>query len=339
MRQLWTGCKASPPQFLMVFIFFSLSVPLLFFQCATLFAAYPPVVTESNLRQAIMEQGASFSSEELISMDLNSDGVLSVADLIVYVQDNNLPQAVSFVTLESTSNEGDNTLLIGVEYTKEYTGNLQYVIEGTAASGEDFTPLTGILPVDSRLEQIPITFLDDTALENVETILITLIPDTGYNIGASQQHIVYLYDNDSIWRGNLQVDNMLLGFDLTLLKSSAAYQAIVQSDGNNGLPAGDWTTNGTISDDSFVLTIGPMTVNSEDTLLATELQRTLTLTAQTTTTGHIVDLNSIIHGDLLEEFDSVQPQFSRLGNSAIVGSFTLAKDPATIPTAPSWLEP
>ncbi|MFH2124147.1 MAG: hypothetical protein ABIJ50_11785 [Pseudomonadota bacterium] len=314
------------------------SMTIIFLPMSLLGATYPSIVTEDNLRQAVLEQGSDFTADDLQAMDLNDDGHLDAADLIIYVQDNNLPQAVTFTSLESKINEGDSTLSIEVEYTKDYSGSLHYVVSGTTTSGEDFTPLSGTLPVDNRLEQITIQLTDDFNLEDAETIILTLIPDAGYNIGQSQQHIVYIEDNDATWRGNLQVNNMLLGFNVTLTKSGSIYQATVQSDGSNGLPSGTWPAHATISADSFSMTIGPVNQTAEDTLLATDLSRTITLTAQSSNTSHILDLTGLIQGAMFEEIVAdEQQQFNRQDSKAISGSFTLSKDPCLVPVMPSTL--
>jgi hypothetical protein len=311
---------------------------MLFLPAAGAHAAYPAVVTEGNLRQAILQEGGSFTSDELQSMDLNEDGHLDVADLIVYVKDNNLPRAVAFTSAHSTVNEGDNTLTVEVEYTKDYTGTLRYVVSGNATSGADFTPLSGTLPVDNRLEQITIQLTDDFNVEDGEAILLTLIPDAGYELGASQQHLVHIEDNDGTWRGNLQVHNMMLGFNVTLAKSGSTYQAAVQSDGSNGLPAGTWPATATVGANSFFMVIGPITQAADDTLLATALTRTITLTAQTLNTSHIVDMDGLIQGAMTEEIVAdQQEQFTQRGSKAITGSFTLVKDACLVSVIPATL--
>ena len=299
---------------------------------------YPPIVTEINMRKAILEQGGTFSDQELEDMDLNNDNVLNVADLVMYVNQNTLPLAVSFIKTQSNTNEKNNSLEIGVEYTKEYSGNMHYIVEGTAVSGEDFTPLSGSLSVDNRLEFINLHFIDDLDIEDVETIIITLIPDAGYQIGVSQQHVIYLYDNDATWRGNLQADNMLTGFNVALAQTGSNYEATVNSDGSNGFPVGTWSAIANITENDFSLTIGPINITPEKTLLAADFSRTILLTAQTADSNHIMDLNGLIHGDMVEEITASKPQFSRLGSNAITGSFTLVKEPDFVPVAPSGLE-
>jgi hypothetical protein len=41
---------------------------------------------------------------------------------------------------------------------------------------------------------------------------------------------------------------------------------------------------------------------------------------------------------MIEEIDASKAQFSRLGNRAVTGSFTLVKNPAFVPAAESSLE-
>ncbi|MCI5196561.1 MAG: hypothetical protein D3919_10075 [Candidatus Electrothrix sp. AW5] len=290
------------------------------------------------MRTAILENGGAFSNEELHAMDINNDGSLDTADLIIYVRQNNSDAAVSFLVSESIVNEGEDSLSLAVEYTEDYSGSLRYIVEGTAVSGQDFQTLSGSLPVSSRLEHITLNFIDDLEAEDVESIRITLLPDIDYHIGAAQQHTVYLYDNDAVWQGNLHIDGMLTGFELLLAQSGSDYTASVSSDGSDGLPAGTWPTSLSVSQDSFSLMLGPVTLEPEDTLLTAQFDRTILLTAQSDNAMHTFDLNALIQGDMIEEIDASKAQFSRLGNRAVTGSFTLVKNPSFVPAAESSLE-
>ena len=75
---------------------------------------------------------------------------------------------------------------------------LRYTVGGTAASGSDFTPLTGTvtLPAGQTSVVVSVTPLDDDDSEPDETIVLTLAPGAGYSVGGNDQAVVTLRDDD-----------------------------------------------------------------------------------------------------------------------------------------------
>lgn len=63
--------------------------------------------------------------------------------------------------------------------------SVKYSISGSAASGADFTSLSGTLTFGAAdtVLNLPITLLNDSLNENAETIVITLLAGTGYRLG------------------------------------------------------------------------------------------------------------------------------------------------------------
>lgn len=77
---------------------------------------------------------------------------------------------------------------------------LNYTISGTATSGLDFTALPGTLAFatgDSSLT-LTVSMLADTALEDAESVTLTLQPGSGYTLLAGQNHsaTAWIYDAD-----------------------------------------------------------------------------------------------------------------------------------------------
>ncbi|MCX6855302.1 MAG: cadherin-like beta sandwich domain-containing protein [Verrucomicrobia bacterium] len=77
---------------------------------------------------------------------------------------------------------------------------VNYTISGTATSGSDFTALPGTLAFASGDANLTITvsMLADTALEDAESITLTLQPGTGYTLlaGQNQSATAWIYDGD-----------------------------------------------------------------------------------------------------------------------------------------------
>ncbi len=77
---------------------------------------------------------------------------------------------------------------------------VNYTVSGTAASGSDFTALSGSIAfatADTN-KTITVSMLADTEFEDAESITLTLAPGTGYSLLAGQNHSAtgWLYDGD-----------------------------------------------------------------------------------------------------------------------------------------------
>jgi hypothetical protein len=64
-----------------------------------------------------------------------------------------------------------------------------YTIGGTATAGADYQALSGtvIIAAGSTSATIWIEAIPDTVIESTETVIITLVDDTGYKVGATAQ--------------------------------------------------------------------------------------------------------------------------------------------------------
>ena len=73
-----------------------------------------------------------------------------------------------------------------------------YTVTGSAAAGADYVPLSGsvVIPAGSTSAIIPVTAMNDTRDEDVETVVVRLTPGVGYTVAVPSQATVGILDND-----------------------------------------------------------------------------------------------------------------------------------------------
>ncbi len=292
------------------------------------------IVTEQNLRDAILER-KDFAQDQLNEMDLNRNDSADVADLVNLMKttDPGTPVA-NFDQLASEAKEGAATG-VRVNFSTFFSGVLRYSVSGTADSGIDYQALGGSVSVNGAIAEIPITVVDDLDLEEGETITITLESDQAnpppYIIGMHQKHTVRISENDSVWRGGLQFDNLSMGFKMEIAQGPSSYQAVLESDGSNGLPEGNWPVELAITRDTFSATIGPIQISEQDTLLGTAFERTIVLkSVPHTDSGHVSDLDSAIIGKMTDTLEPLSDSKKHLKRT-VEGTFALVKEPTAVP--------
>lgn len=75
---------------------------------------------------------------------------------------------------------------------------LNYTVGGTATAGSEFTVANSVsLPAGATSVTIPVTIIDDSAGEDHETVILTLLPGTGYKPGGRSVHTLTIADNDT----------------------------------------------------------------------------------------------------------------------------------------------
>jgi hypothetical protein len=313
---------------------FLLLITLCLFECKVVIAQ----VTELDLRDSILGKKV-FTVQELTNQDLNSDGQVDVTDLIYYLGDQNLLlEGVNFKVSESLVNEGDGALNLEVSISPDYQGTINYIISGQATSGEDYSVGSGSIEANGGVATISIPILEDLLLEDVESIIVTLLPQIGYKIGSSQQHISYIIDNDSNWFGAINIDGLVLRFDMTIATDGVITQSSIKSTEGYAIPAGDWPVSLQMTSSKFYAEIGPIDIAPEDTLLSASFKRTLKLEADILIDGHAIEYDNQIRGKMTEELSFVsQAYLDRSGTNEVQGVFSLIKQIPNIPLADSGL--
>ncbi len=112
----------------------------------------------------------------------------------------------STMTIEATDNVaaeiGGNSGTVTVTRTDNNTTALtiNYQVSGTASAGRDYMALSGgvLMPAGAAKATISIIPLDDSETESTETVIITLTPGSGYQIGTPASATVSILDNESL---------------------------------------------------------------------------------------------------------------------------------------------
>ncbi|MCK5355591.1 MAG: hypothetical protein KAJ63_10770, partial [Methyloprofundus sp.] len=155
---------------------------------------------KQSIQEAILGQG-SFTQVELIEMDLNQDNIVDVTDLVALILQQS--QQVSFATSSSEMDETTSTHYIIVDYTGSNSGVLNYTLGGTATLNEDYTDLTSSsAPIINSKAIIKLAAQVDTIFEANENIVLTLLPNNDYQLGAQRTHTVILNDNPNESQAN-----------------------------------------------------------------------------------------------------------------------------------------
>ncbi|MCC6695983.1 MAG: hypothetical protein IT365_10180 [Candidatus Hydrogenedentes bacterium] len=176
--------------------------------------------TEENMRDAIQGR-ETFSDQEQDLLDINNDGKIDVADMVTLLKDINTPVAL-FSAPATVVREGDGTVNIEITMTKQFTGTLDVAVSGTAASGADFTLGAQSITVNGITATLPLNITDDTEVEPIEFIDITLLTGQGY-VPAGGVHSVRLRDNDNVWIGNLEFQGARFGISMELIRQGGTF--------------------------------------------------------------------------------------------------------------------
>jgi len=109
------------------------------------------------------------------------------------------------VTLRSTENQvfeqgARGTTLTFQRGSTDSALTVYYATGGTATPGNDYRTLTGSVtfPAGQHTVSVPVTVYEDTAAEPAETILVSLVEDPDYRIGAPALVTLNLQDNDTV---------------------------------------------------------------------------------------------------------------------------------------------
>lgn len=128
-----------------------------------------------------------------------SDGVLSsVADTVM------ITAVAPLVTLTATDADAAEASLEPGSFTVSRSGDagfaltVAYAIGGTATNSTDYTliPTSVTIPAGSPTAVITITPVDDSVLEDGESVLLTLLEGDAYDLGTESTATVTIADND-----------------------------------------------------------------------------------------------------------------------------------------------
>ncbi len=110
------------------------------------------------------------------------------------------PPEANFAAASSSAAENAGAINVGVTLSFAPTANLtlNYTVGGTATSASDYAALTGTVAIASGATtvNIPVSITDDEAVEEAETVTLTLATGSGYAVGATNVHTLTIQDND-----------------------------------------------------------------------------------------------------------------------------------------------
>jgi len=285
------------------------------------------IVIEKNIRNAITGQ-ISFSDTDLKKLDLNNDNKIDAADLIQYftLTGPNKPIA-SFKSESSTISEHGGDTTVEIQFDREFSGQIIIESSGSATDGEDYLIQQKAINVNGTSATVNVSVNDDFVLENTETIILSLTNTfQNYFIGLPNSHTIHINENDNVWNGSMEIENMSLSFVMEIKRNEDEYKASLKSDGSYCFPAGSWPTEIAINDNSLNLSVDLIQKdNKASTLLNTTFNRYVKLISNPASNKHhIINKDAIIRGDAVDKIIFEERQYL---NTDIKGTFILVKNP------------
>lgn len=132
----------------------------------------------------------SYEVDESVTVALSSNASYLVGTPgsgTVTIADNDLPEVTVYATDATASEPGTNTGTFTVNRSGITTSALTvyYNVSGTATSGSDYTAIGGsvTIPPGSSSQTISVVPIDDTLMENTETVIVTLTSNPSYILG------------------------------------------------------------------------------------------------------------------------------------------------------------
>ncbi len=130
-------------------------------------------------------------------------GVPVEAAQLSLTNDDNPPNSpvAAFASASSNAGEGAGSHNVTINFTPKlpHTITLLYSVTGTATPGSDYTNLSGSVTANANASSatISVPLIDDSVIDPGETVILTLDPGTGYNLGSQRTHQITINDNDS----------------------------------------------------------------------------------------------------------------------------------------------
>jgi Ca2+-binding RTX toxin-like protein len=176
------------------------------YTAATGTITFNPGETSKNVSVNVL--GDSFvEGEETFNLNLANptNATLGTSIGIGTIQNDDLPVALPIVTIASGNNASEPNTAGSFILTR--TGNVSQALTvallpatGTATSGVDYQALPSnvTFAAGSNTANLSVATIDDTLVENTETISIALAAGSGYTIGSTANATIDLLDNDTV---------------------------------------------------------------------------------------------------------------------------------------------
>ncbi len=289
-------------------------------------------ITEEQIRDAVLGK----TPVDLGTMDLNKDGKVDVADVVVIHRGSGMIE-----TPISNMTEGIGSVIVRVNFTFPISGTLSFNVSGTATEGVDYQLPNKSVTVNGSSVDIPLTIIDDAIVEEkVETIVFSFYGDAlGYIPAGYIDRTIYIYDNDSVWDGTIEIGVTALHFQMKIIQSATGTAASLMTDGNGIIPmngtSNEWPATGvSLSGTSFGATVASISIPSSLTNTGVTMERKFVFQADTQQAGHVVEPESEIRGVVTEYLTSSATYLNR----QTVGTFVLLRQVPEIETVNPPLE-
>lgn len=167
---------------------------------------FAPGVTSANISLTLVDDSAVESAETVILTLSNLMGASlgTNSTHTVSIQNNDVPPPMPTMqfTMASQSvqeNAGTRNITINLSAASTQEVTASVVVSGTATMTSDylFPSNTVRFAAGTTSANVALTIVDDTAVENPETIILTLSNLSGASLGATTTHTVTVQSNDS----------------------------------------------------------------------------------------------------------------------------------------------
>ncbi len=229
---------------------------------------------------------AELDESVAVSLAAAADYRLSVDSTatVVISSDEQLP-VVQIVASDAVAGEPNDNGQMTITRTGETGGPLTVLlsVSGTAAPGSDYQTLSTsvVIPAGMPSVELPVTVIDDSTQELVESVVVTLLDDAAYATGLSVTATVAITDNDTL---PIPVEGLLAHWALD--ETGGLVAADDSGNSNDAMLDGATWTTGTINggldfdgiDDSVDAGLGAAIVGTGGFTVSTWLKTTASAT-------------------------------------------------------------
>lgn len=193
--------------------------------------------------------------------------------------------AVRFTLRNATIEEDNYTHSIHLESDKPVFGKIGYTISvlsnaTTEGVGHDVTLISNTVDfAGGTTAAIQISIRDDGEVEDMETLVFDLAgaTDGNYRVGAVDQHLLLIKDNDAFWTGTIIGNGSETSFRMLMIEEGNLSTGKLVSTIENGsgvIPEGEYNLTINKTSTSFEAWTEPISMNSS-LLFEAELKRML----------------------------------------------------------------
>lgn len=248
--------------------------------------------------------------------------------------DYSLLPAVQFTLTSEVIEEDNVSHFVLLESRAPVFGNVQYTISvlsntETEGSDNDVTLVSNTVNFNGQTTaSIQLSIIDDAEVEDIETLVIDLAStqDGSYRIGAVDQHLLLIEDNDAFWTGQILQDGSESTFRMLLIEEANQVSGALVSTLENGsgvIPEGEWDLTVNKTNDSFEAWTEPIPMDS-NLLFDVALERKLYIQvappdnpdSEDPLDGYLFESNRMV-GTIMDEIVAQDESQSYLNNDSL----------------------